>query len=99
VQNGCVPSQKATFICKTDGAQDACASGSLCLHHACYISCESPNQNACVNLPQINQCKPVTTTSGAHQVCGSTNNLGGECNPSGQNTCAGGKICIDGFCK
>ncbi len=99
VENGCIPSQSASFICNVDGQQDACAAGSLCLHHSCYISCEPPNQSACVNLPSFNQCKAVTTSSGAHEVCGSNDNLGGECDPTAGLACAAGKICIDGFCK
>src|SRR6185436_19997443 len=35
VENGCVPTQSATFTCTVDGTQDACASGSICLHHSC----------------------------------------------------------------
>lgn len=99
VENGCIPTQKATFICKADGQQDVCAAGSLCLHHACYISCAAPNQTACNNLPTFNVCKPVTTQSGAHDVCGSNQNLGGECDPTVANSCGAGKLCIDGFCK
>lgn len=99
VENGCIPDQHATFVCSADGQQDACKTGSICLHHSCYISCESPNQNACSALPSFNQCKPVTTQSGDHQVCGSSNNLGSECNPTAGQNCASGKICIDGFCK
>lgn len=99
VQNGCIPDQKASFVCSIDGMQDACASGSICLHHSCYISCEAPNGNACSGLPSFNQCKLVTTQSGDHHVCGSTNNLGDECNPTAGENCAAGKICVDGFCK
>src|SRR5262249_49284546 len=58
--NGCIPSQNATFICTTDGAQDVCANGSICLHHACYISCAG-NPSVCTNQPTLNQCKGVTT--------------------------------------
>jgi hypothetical protein len=100
VENGCIPSQSASFVCKTDGAQDACASGSICLHHSCYISCDAPNQSACNNQPSsLDVCKSVTTSSGAHNVCGSNNNLGGECDPTAGKNCQAGKICIDGFCK
>jgi hypothetical protein len=99
VENGCIPNQSASFICTVDGAQDLCADGSICLHHSCYISCAPPNQTACDNLPSIDQCKTVTTTSGAHDVCASSDNLGGECDPTAGLGCAPGKICIDGFCK
>lgn len=100
VENGCIPNQSADFNCTQDGAQDVCASGSICLHHNCYISCEAPNGNACVNqAPSLNTCKSVTTSSGPHQVCGSNDTLGNECDPTAGVACAAGKICIDGFCK
>jgi hypothetical protein len=99
-ENGCIPNQAATFTCVMDGIQDACATGSICLHHSCWISCDAPNQTVCDNLVSINQCKPVDSTSGTHNVCGSSANLGSECGAgAGNKTCSGGKICIDGFCK
>jgi len=99
VENGCIPSQSPEFVCNQDGVQDVCAEGSVCLHHSCYISCEGANANACVNqTPSLNQCKTVTTVSGSHKVCGSSENLGNECDPL--RPCEGpGKMCIDGFCK
>lgn len=99
VDNGCIPDQKATFLCQTDGVQDACAGGSICLHHACYISCAAPMSNVCDTLPSLNLCKPVTTVSGQHDVCASTSNLGSECDLSANIPCAANKICIDGYCK
>jgi hypothetical protein len=39
----------------------------------------------------------VATFSGEHQVCGSSDNLGGDCDP--ETPCSEGKICIDGFCR
>src|SRR6185436_3536336 len=81
VENGCIPSQAAMFTCTVDGTKDACMDGSMCLHHSCYIACEPPFETVCDNLPQINQCKRVTTTSGSHQVCGSATTLGNECDP------------------
>lgn len=99
VENGCIPDQSPNFVCDVDGTQDACAAGSICLHHSCYISCEVPNQNACSALPDFDQCKSVTTPSGAHAVCGSSENLGGECDPTSGVECPVGSVCIDGFCK
>jgi hypothetical protein len=99
VDNGCIPSQSATFFCNADGQQDACSAGSLCLHHNCYISCETPNDAACDNLPTFNVCKDVTTASGPHSVCGSDQNLGDECDPTLGMTCSSGKVCLDGYCK
>ena len=98
VENGCIPTQSANFVCNADGQRDVCAAGSICLHHSCYISCDQPNQNACNGLPPpFNQCKPVTTTSGTYSVCGSTDNLGDQCGPTVD--CPSGTICIDGFCN
>jgi hypothetical protein len=98
VENGCLPTEKATFKCSGDGVQDACAAGSVCLHHGCYIAC-SANPAICPNNLPV--CKSVTTASGAHEVCGSTQNLGGECDPTASppKPCDQGKVCIDGFCK
>jgi hypothetical protein len=97
VENGCIPNQSPTFVCTTDGQQAECFTGSICLHHSCYIACDPPNGNACAGLPSFNQCKSVTTVSGSHEVCGSADNLGGECD--GTLACDAGKICIDGYCK
>ncbi len=99
VRNGCIPNQSATFVCTVDGSQDVCATGSLCLHHSCYISCETPNETACNGLPELDQCKSVTTTSGPHSVCGTADNLGDECDPTSGVTCDPGLICVDGYCK
>jgi len=98
VENGCIPNQSGVFVCNVDGQQDVCAQGSICLHKSCYISCEPPNQNVCDGLIGFNQCKSVTTSSGAHSVCGSSENLGSECDPQLGQGCAIG-ICIDGYCK
>ncbi|AKT36675.1 hypothetical protein [Chondromyces crocatus] len=98
VENGCIPTQSANFICGADGQQDVCAQGSICLHHSCYIACSAPNQNACNGLPPaFNQCKSVTTVSGTYSVCGSSVNLGDQCGPT--MPCAPGSLCIDGFCN
>jgi hypothetical protein len=99
--NGCIPNQAATFTCVVDGMQDACAVGSICLHHSCWISCDAPNQSACNNQPPaLNTCKPVMTSSMTYNVCGSSQNLGGECDPTQSKNCSGaGQVCIDGFCK
>jgi hypothetical protein len=98
VDNGCIPSQSASFTCGADGKQDICLDGSICLHHSCYISCEA-DATVCTTQPSLNQCKPVTTTSGDHKVCGSKENLGGECDPTTALLCSSAKICVDGFCR
>jgi hypothetical protein len=99
VENGCIPGQSASFVCNQDGVQDACAAGSICLHHNCYLSCAPPNAAVCDNFSPFNICKTVTTVSGNHQVCGSDSNLGNECDPTAGIACSPGKICIDGYCK
>lgn len=100
VENGCLPDQKATFNCSGDGIKDSCAAGSICLHHGCYISCEA-NPAICANVPGLSLCKSVTTASGVHPVCGSSQNLGSDCDPTANppKTCDQGKVCIDGYCK
>lgn len=99
VENGCIPDQSGIFVCAIEGMQDACAAGSICLHHSCYISCAAPADQACVALPDFNLCKSVTTTTGSYPVCGSDANLGNECDPTASLSCSPGLICIDGFCK
>jgi hypothetical protein len=101
-ENGCIPNQGATFTCVNDGMQDACAPGSICLHHDCWISCDPPNQNACANQPPgLNACKPVVDATKTYNVCGSAMNLGNQCGPGAPNMamCTGANVCIDGFCK
>jgi hypothetical protein len=98
VNGGCMPNQKANFICTgEDGTQSECSTGSVCLRHNCYISCET-NANACATADQFNICKTVTTTSGSFQVCGSASNLGSDCDPTIGKNCAGAGVCIDGYC-
>lgn len=99
VNNGCIPDQSAAFVCTVDGDQDVCSAGSICLHHSCYISCETPNDTACDGLPEFDQCKSVSTPSGGHFVCGSAENLGDECDPTAGTACGPGFICVDGYCK
>ena len=96
--NGCIADQGASFTCQLDGKQDACAAGSICLHHSCWISCDAPSEAACDNLPALNSCNAATSTSGTYNVCGGQQ-LGNECDPTAGLACSGGKVCIDGFCK
>lgn len=99
VANGCVPDEAPAFICDIEGAQDACAKGSICLHHSCYITC-TPEPNSCeANPANLNQCKDVVTSAGTFNVCGSSTNLGNQCDPTAGKTCTAGKVCIDGFCR
>jgi hypothetical protein len=96
---GCVPDQRPVFICSTDGVQDNCQAGSICLRHSCYIACGDAGADACKSADRFNQCKTVTTSSGPHNVCGSTDNLGTDCDPTQGKNCSAGAICIDGYCK
>jgi hypothetical protein len=101
VAGGCIPDQKPQFICATEGQQGACAQGSLCLHHNCYIACSGSTDAGvqCKNTDQFNICKGVVTASGTYNVCGSSNNLGSECDPTIGKNCGVSLICIDGFCR
>jgi hypothetical protein len=100
VQGGCVPNQNPQFTCMTDGVQDACASGSICIHHSCYIACNpEAGASACQSADQFNECKPVTASGSTYYVCGSSTNLGTECNPTdGQLCSSSAAVCIDGYC-
>jgi hypothetical protein len=100
VDGGCTPDQKPIFTCSADGAQDNCQPGSICLRHSCYIACSADaGTETCKSADQFNQCKAVTTSSGTHNVCGSTANLGTDCDPTQAKNCMGSLICIDGYCK
>ncbi|MDB4947163.1 MAG: hypothetical protein JWP97_6697 [Labilithrix sp.] len=100
VDGGCTPDEKPVFTCATDGVQDKCQAGSLCLRHSCYISCDPQVTDACKSADNFNVCKTVTTSSGDHSVCGSSSNLGTECDPTQGKTCpTAGAVCIDGYCK
>lgn len=105
VDNGCIPEQAPTFVCAgADGTESTCASGSTCLHHNCYISCSladagaSDAGNTCRTAGNFNTCKPVTTSTGTFDVCGSSTNLGSECDPTRGIACSDSRICIDGTC-
>jgi hypothetical protein len=102
LQGGCVPDQEPLFTCTTDGSQDNCAPGSVCLHHSCYIACSADAgadaSTACQSADQFNQCKPVTTSSGTYDVCGSSTNLGSQCDPTSGLACPNSGVCIDGYC-
>jgi hypothetical protein len=106
VDGGCIPNQKPQFTCNTDGqpgdglAGD-CATGSICLHHSCYIACNpEAGASACQTADQFNICKQVTTSTGTYSVCGSNSNLGNQCDPTqGINCPSSSSVCIDGYCR
>ena len=59
LQGGCVPNQVPVFFCGADGVQDACASGSICLHHQCYIACNPEAGAAAQRLQERRPVQPV----------------------------------------
>lgn len=100
VDGGCTPDEKPVFTCAKEGVQDACQAGSVCLRHSCYIACDADaGADACKSADKFNQCKQVSTSSGTYSVCGSTSNLGTDCDPTQNKACASPLVCIDGFCK
>lgn len=104
VNGGCVPDERPVQDCDVDGQQDKCREGSICLRHSCYIACETDagadaGDDICKSADAFNVCKPVTTSSGTHHVCGSDKNLGDECDPAQNKTCTGALICVDGYCR
>jgi hypothetical protein len=100
-ENGCIPNQAPMFVCQNDGVQDTCATGAICLHHDCWISCDAPNQNACKFQTVANICKPLAEGGTTYQVCASQQMLGGQCGGGvvGDPPCPSGFVCVDGFCK
>jgi len=98
VDNGCVPNQGVVVQCNGQGASADCQSGQVCLHHHCYVSCQSPNENACSTRPSTPLCKTVAVGGTSYSVCGTTTTLGSECDASAGKVCTG-KTCIDGYCR
>lgn len=100
VGNGCVPNNAPDLTtCTTEGVQSECQTNSICLHHSCYIACSTTPSDSCEFLePGLNVCKQVVTSTGTYQVCGSSTNLGNECDPT-VGGCTSGKVCIDGYCR
>jgi hypothetical protein len=104
VDGGCIPDERPVFSCSTDGERGtgksgSCAFGSICLRKSCYIACDPAAADACVSADTFNSCKSVTTVSGPHNVCGSSKTLGSECDVAMNRSCAGGLVCIDGYCR
>ncbi len=99
IDGGCIPDQRPVFTCAKEGERDACAVGSVCLRHSCYIACDSDAANACRASDTFNVCKQVTTPTGKYSVCGSDSNLGSECDPAQGKSCNSPLLCIDGFCR
>jgi hypothetical protein len=104
VEGGCIPNQLPTFVCGADGSvgdgqAGDCAIGSICLHHSCFIACNpDAGATACAEAAMFNVCKSVTTSNGTYPVCGSSSNLGSQCDPTQNQACPNSGVCIDGFC-
>jgi hypothetical protein len=115
VDNGCIPNQQPNFVCdkmgQAGGTQDVCASGSICLHHSCYIACSESAADAggfCSTATggKFDLCKGVdeSTADGGtatFDVCASASNLGNQCDLTSTppKDCSGGQVCIDGYCR
>jgi hypothetical protein len=108
VDDGCIPNQVPVFVCNTDGqAGDGktgdCAVGSVCLHHACYISCDpypDADTNHCNEATggRFTTCTSTSESGNSYSVCGSSTSLGTQCSPT--TPCTGsGQVCIDGYCE
>ncbi len=105
VDNGCAPKETPAFVCSVEGqlgtgADDSCKMGSVCIHHNCYIACNADaGDDDCKTSDSFNVCKSVASGASTFSVCGSSTNLGSECDPTAGKACASPKVCIDGFCK
>jgi hypothetical protein len=99
VNGGCLPDERATFQCKNAGQAgqlaNACDPASICLHGDCYPACEA-DANSCT---AGSQCKNVKVAAGTFAVCGTSSNLGSDCDPAAGVYCSSGGACIDGYCK
>lgn len=99
VDNGCVEDTKPTHQCDGAGTPVGCAAGQVCLHGHCYVSCDSPNQTACASQASAPLCKTVKLGMASYSVCGTTQSLGSECDPTASLPCPAAKTCVDGFCR
>jgi len=66
---GVRPNQDPQFTCTTDGAQDACASGSICLHHSCYIACNPTREPRPARAPISSTSASRSPRRGARTTC------------------------------
>ena len=103
VNGGCIPDEGARFACKNDGQSallaNACTTGSVCLHHDCYVQCEATAEGggSCANPSWV--CKEVTVAAGTYAVCAPSDGLGSECDVASMIGCPAGHLCVDGICK
>jgi hypothetical protein len=102
VNGGCIPDQAARFDCTNDGqsgvASNGCGAQELCIHHDCYTSC-SLISNVVADCGDAGaMCKQITIETGTYGVCGTSATLGSDCDPAQGKACAGGRVCVDGYC-
>jgi hypothetical protein len=104
VNGGCIPDQAAAFSCSNDGDEgqlaNTCSSGSTCIHHDCYPSCDLEAGSACGLGTSVGPttCKDVTIETGTYAVCAPSGMLGSDCDPAQGKGCSSG-VCIDGSCR
>jgi hypothetical protein len=102
VNGGCIPDEKALFTCTNDGSEgppaNACAAGSICLHHDCYVDCAGASEGG-VACASNQTCKQVKIVKGTYSVCGGATNLGSDCDPQSGLACASAKTCVDDYCR
>ena len=101
IDGGCTPDEQPVFTCATDGVAGQVPGGQplpppQLLH---LVRQQTAVPDSCKSADQFNVCKSVTTSSGPHSVCGSTTNLGTDCDPTQAKNCASPLVCIDGFCR
>jgi hypothetical protein len=98
VDNGCVPVAKIVAECDGQGTSTGCSTGSICLHHHCYVSC-ADDGGGCSAQASAPVCKVVTVAGASYAVCGTTETLGSECDLTAGKPCSDAKTCIDGYCR
>ncbi len=101
VHGGCIPDEAAKFACRNDGQSGflatTCSANAICLHHDCYAACDADaGASACSDPSAV--CRQVTVAAGTYLVCGSSDNLGSDCDPAAGRYCSGA-VCIDGYCR
>lgn len=99
VDNGCLPRATIEIACDAEGSDEGCGQGEICVRHACYRSCEAPDEDACEAAPSFDACKSLTTETGTYAVCADAQSLGTDCDVAMDRGCEVGSICIDGSCR
>jgi len=87
------PAGAVHLLDRRDGRALSRATGT-CVHGDCYVAC--PDGGGCSGDAPV--CKQVPGNKGIYAVCGTSSDLGSECNPAVGSYCSAG-LCIDGYCK